>query len=118
MANKKNYNPTAKDGDGDGLVQDGTQWERPLAEQLNDITYALDELADDIAETPLASVEMPVETTTPTERPRTYVVKAGDSYASIAKAHKPASMTGFEYAKDLLTANSGKALRPGVEIIL
>jgi hypothetical protein len=23
------YNPDARDGDGDGLVQDGTQWERP-----------------------------------------------------------------------------------------
>jgi hypothetical protein len=24
------YNPDAKDGDGDGLVQDGTQWERAV----------------------------------------------------------------------------------------
>ena len=24
------YNPDARDGDGDGMVQDGTQWERPI----------------------------------------------------------------------------------------
>ena len=28
------YNPDARDGDGDGLVQDGTQWERPIDTQL------------------------------------------------------------------------------------
>lgn len=24
------YNPNARDGDGDGMVQDGTVWERPI----------------------------------------------------------------------------------------
>ena len=24
------YNPTARDGDGDGIVQEGTPWERPV----------------------------------------------------------------------------------------
>ena len=28
------YNPDARDGDGDGFVQDGTQWERPVDTQL------------------------------------------------------------------------------------
>jgi hypothetical protein len=28
------YNPDARDGDGDGLVQDGTQWERLVDTQL------------------------------------------------------------------------------------
>lgn len=27
-ASKSGYNPDARDGDGDGLVQDGTKWER------------------------------------------------------------------------------------------
>ena len=27
------YNPDARDGDGDGLVQDGTEWERPIDTQ-------------------------------------------------------------------------------------
>jgi len=26
----KGYNPEAVDGDGDGLVQEGTKWERPI----------------------------------------------------------------------------------------
>lgn len=28
------YNPNATDGDGDGMVQDGTEFERPVGEQL------------------------------------------------------------------------------------
>jgi hypothetical protein len=28
------YNPDARDGDGDGLVQDGTDWERPIDTQV------------------------------------------------------------------------------------
>ena len=28
------YNPDARDGDGDGLVQDGTEWERPIDSQV------------------------------------------------------------------------------------
>ena len=25
------YNPDARDGDGDGIVQEGTEWERPIS---------------------------------------------------------------------------------------
>ena len=28
------YNPNARDGDGDGFVQDATDWERPIDTQL------------------------------------------------------------------------------------
>ena len=28
------YNPDARDGDGDGIVQEGTEWERPIDTQL------------------------------------------------------------------------------------
>ena len=28
------YNPDARDGDGDGFVQDATDWERPIDTQL------------------------------------------------------------------------------------
>ena len=28
------YNPDARDGDDDGLVQDGTEWERPVGESI------------------------------------------------------------------------------------
>jgi len=32
MEEKEGYNPDAKDGDGDGKVQDGTEFERPVEE--------------------------------------------------------------------------------------
>jgi hypothetical protein len=28
------YNPNARDGDGDGIVQEGTKWERPVGAEL------------------------------------------------------------------------------------
>ena len=28
------YKPDARDGDGDGMVQDGTDWERPIDTQV------------------------------------------------------------------------------------
>ena len=28
------YNPDARDGDGDGIVQEGTKWERPVDTQM------------------------------------------------------------------------------------
>lgn len=27
------FNPDARDGDGDGMVQDGTEWERPVSKR-------------------------------------------------------------------------------------
>lgn len=118
MAKKSNYNPAARDGDDDGLVQDGTSWERPVGELMDDINDEMETLTEQVSEMPLASVETPVEDIKPVERPRTYVVESGDSYASIAKKHKPAGIKSFDYAKDLLEANGGKALRPGIVIIL
>jgi hypothetical protein len=28
------YNPDARDGDGDGIVQEGTKWERPIGNEI------------------------------------------------------------------------------------
>jgi hypothetical protein len=28
------YNPDARDGDGDGIIQEGTKWERPIGTEL------------------------------------------------------------------------------------
>lgn len=120
MGNKKNhYKPEARDGDNDGFVQDGTIWERPVGEVFTQTDEILEVIeAADAVEAGLVSHESPVETTAPAERPRTYVVKAGDSYASIGAKFKPADMRPFDYAQDILLANGGKALRPGVEILL
>lgn len=119
MAKKHHYKPEATDGDNDGFVQDGTIWERPVGEvftQTEEVLEVID--AADAVEAGLASYESPVEAPKSSERPRTYTAQAGDSYASIAKKFKPAGMRSFDYAQDILSANGGKALRPGVEILL
>jgi hypothetical protein len=65
-------------------------------------------------ESPVSPVEAPVAP----ERPRTHVVRPGDSYARIAQIYKPAGLSGHAYAKDLYEANAGKPLRPGAVILL
>jgi hypothetical protein len=35
------YNPDARDGDGDGLVQDGTEWERPVDTNINPVDFLI-----------------------------------------------------------------------------
>jgi hypothetical protein len=35
------YNPDARDGDGDGLVQDGTEWERPIDTNINPVDFLI-----------------------------------------------------------------------------
>lgn len=49
------FNPDAKDGDGDGLVQDGTEWERPVGDSSfvisdADAPVVLDEVKSAIVE--------------------------------------------------------------------
>lgn len=94
-----------------------TDWEIPTHEIETDEIVEVIEAADEL-EIALESPESPVETTATVERPRTYIVKAGDSYASIAKTHTPKGVKSFDYAKDLHAVNAGKALRPGLEILL
>jgi hypothetical protein len=51
------YNKNAKDGDSDGFVQDGTEWERPVEESVVE-----PELAEEpAAEEPVAEEPAPVE---------------------------------------------------------
>lgn len=116
MANKK-FKPDAVDADGDGIVQEGTDWERPVdccgKDECEDCpveAVVLERLAD------LADKVVDVELTD--LAPETYVAKDGDTYASIAAAHKPAGVSSFEYAKRLLEANGGRTLAPGVEVRL
>lgn len=35
------YNLDARDGDGDGLVQDGTEWERPIDTNINPVDFII-----------------------------------------------------------------------------
>lgn len=108
MATKKNtYKPDAIDADGDGLVQDGTEFERPVGTEL-----ALEQDIDSEA------VEGTSETVTPVLHANTYVVADGDSYASLAAAFCPLGMPKHDYAVYLYEINRGKRLNPGVEVIL
>tara|TARA_R110000822_G_scaffold286188_1_gene407530 strand:+ start:310 stop:648 length:339 start_codon:yes stop_codon:yes gene_type:complete len=43
---KPSYKPTAKDGDKDGLIQDGTVWERPEGKELTPEEIALTKEGD------------------------------------------------------------------------
>jgi hypothetical protein len=99
--------------------EDGPIWEHPEIEILDQREEILEVIeAADALEAGLVSPESPVEAPKAPERPRTYLVKAGDTYASIAKEFKPSGIKSYEYALDLITANGSKTLRAGVEIIL
>lgn len=77
----KPYVPEALDGDGDGLVQDGTEFERPVETEI---------------------VFEPV-------RQLTYTVKEGENILTVAEKFKPESMTRKDYAAQLLKLN-GKVI--------
>ena len=95
MATKKKttgYVPEATDGDGDGFVQDATQWERPVETEL---------------ETPEA----------PGESALTYLVKDGENILTVAEKFKPEGVSRGDYAKILASLNGtvipGRVVRLG-----
>lgn len=112
MATKKTtFNPDAIDADGDGIVQEGTEFERPLGQccakdECEECPFDEPEVVEVVAEIPSA----------PTGK--TYTAKDGDTYASIAAAHKPAGVKSFDYAQTLYEANNAKPIRAGVEVTL
>lgn len=95
MANKKKttgYVPEPIDGDQDGFVQDGTEWERPAETEL---------------ETPEA----------PEESALTYLVKGGENILTVADKFKPEGVSRGDYAKTLASLNGtvtpGRVVRLG-----
>lgn len=90
MAKKSEYKPEAYDGDNDGLVQDGTEFERPEAEE------AVEALVE------------PVEALV--EAPKTYTVTYGDTFPSIAAKFPKTGMTNYERAKEIVALNKGGIL--------
>ena len=102
MASKKNgYVPNAVDADGDGMVQDGTEFERPvgteLAGELEDFT--------------------PVVVVKPTKAD-THTVTEGQNWQTIAALYAPANERRQDYAKKLFDANGVKDLRAGMVITI
>lgn len=87
---KPKYVPQAIDADGDGLVQDGTEFER-----LVDTEFTEEELIEALQE---PGVEVYVSTDI-------YIVQEGENIQSIAEKFKPEGMTRQEYAKHLFKVN-------------
>lgn len=105
MASKKTYKPKVEgyviapvDGDNDGLVQDGTEFERPVGTEI-------DVLLEEVSET------------VPEMVPNSHVLADGENLQTVAALYLPEGMTRNEYAKKLYALNgavsSGKVVRLG-----
>ena len=77
------YTPEALDGDGDGLVQDGTEFEGPVGTEFD---WAVEE------ETFQTLVNA-------------HIIAEGENIQTIAELYKPEGMTRSEYAKTLFALN-------------
>jgi hypothetical protein len=88
----QNYVPQALDGDGDGVVQDGTEFERPVGTEFD---WAVEE-----------TFEAPEPVELPAENPKTYKIAEGENILTVADKFKPEGMTRQDYAKALLAKNS------------
>jgi len=93
MAKRKTYTPKVEgyvpqaiDGDNDGLVQDGTEFERPVGTEI-------DELVEVTEETIIVA------------KPGTYLVQSGENIQTVAARFLPEGMTRNEYAKKLYQLN-------------
>lgn len=85
---RKVYIPKAVDGDNDGMVQDGTEFERPAGTEFT---------ADKIIElmTEMAKV-----------KPLTHLMQEGENILTVADLYKPEGMTRNQYAKALEGKNT------------
>lgn len=77
----KGYKPDAIDGDGDGFVQDGTEFERPVGTEL---TFEQPEVVE------VAS---------------THAVAEGENIQTVAAKYLPAGQTRQDYARKLYELN-------------
>lgn len=115
MATKKNtYKPAAVDADGDGIVQEGTEFERPVGTDLPEECCMQDCGECSFSE----ATEAVSEATTPSQGVKVYVARDGDTYASVASQFLPEGMKKHAYATELLQKNGGRSLKAGVEVTL
>lgn len=90
MSKKAEYKEDAYDGDNDGLVQDGTEFERPESIE--------------VVESPVEAVEA---------RSEVYSVVYGDTYPSIAEKFPKAGLTNYQRSKELRSLNKNAILTGG-----
>ena len=109
MATKKTYKPKvegyvpeALDGDGDGMVQDGTEFERPVGTEIDELVEVIE------------IVEPVMQQATPEG---TVTLGEGENIITIAKRHCPEGQTWQDYAKTLSRLNGtvtpGQVIRLG-----
>jgi len=79
-----------------------------------DVALVSDVIPEVVVDEPVTVVEAPK----PVETSNHYIVKDGDSYASLGASFAPKGMTGFKYAQTLIALNGGKTLIAGSEIRL
>jgi hypothetical protein len=105
------YVPNAIDADGDGLVQDGTEFERPVGTEID---YQVT-LSEDDLEQPEELEELEVVQVVETPEPGTHKVLEGENILTIAERYLPEGMTRKDYAAQLYAANGdfhhGKTIR-------
>lgn len=106
MAKKSEFNPTPLDADNDGLVQEGTEFER----------LAVPEFASE-SDFKAAIAEPAVEGLKPSSKViRSYAVVEGDSWASVASKTLPAGKSKHEWAKELLAKHGNLTVGKVIEI--
>jgi len=115
MASKKpTYKPDAIDADGDGIVQEGTEFERLVDETLPEA--ALDEPAE--PELLLEEPEAVLETPKPSVDGNVWVADEIVSYAVLADRFLPDGWKKHDYAKHLYEINRARTILPGTEVKL
>jgi hypothetical protein len=116
---KATYNPAAVDADGDGMVQEGTEFERPVG---TDLEFEQGIVGSVLGETSEGPSEAPVAVEEAAPAPITaravFVAADGDSYATIAEQYPVPGLTKHERALQLMRFHGNKPLRAGVRIEL
>lgn len=114
MATKKpaTFKPEAIDADGDGIVQEGTEFERPVDFEAQ---VTLSEPTSEAIEAALERAEIAIRANT---APKVYAAQEGDSYAAIADKFPKPGMTKHDRSSELYALNGGKKLNPGTEVKL
>jgi hypothetical protein len=111
MSRKRTYKPEARDGDGDGLVQDGTVFERPIGTELT-----ADEISERLNEQPEQPPTGPAidsEAIPAPEQPNTHIAENGDSYALLADRYPVHGLTKHQRATELFHINNASKIVPG-----
>lgn len=114
MAKKTAYVPNAIDADGDGIVQDGTIWERPVGKEY-DVDPA--DMVENEDTTPEVTEDV-LPAPTPVLDSSSWVADESLSYAAVADRFLPAGMKKHDYAVYLHELNKGKPINPGTVVIL